>query len=73
MESEKLTLDFRTVKSVSRSFAHQYSVRKKASKKEIAETNMSAEIMLMFELANHHQDAPMITLPRVSKPQVITV
>ena len=72
-ESKKLTLDFTAVKSVSRSFAHQYSIRKKSSRKEIKEINMSEEIARMFELVNRNQRASRMTLPRVSRAQVIAV
>ena len=73
LESKTITLDFAAVKSVSRSFAHQYAIRKKASKKEIKEINVSKEMMRMFELVNRSQKSSRMTLPRVSKVQVIRV
>jgi hypothetical protein len=72
-EAKKLILDFTAVRSVSRSFAHQYSVRKKASRKDVEEANMSKEISLMFQLASQTQERPLVSLPRASKAQVITV
>ena len=72
-EEKTLTLDFTGVRSVSRSFAHQYAIQKRASKKRIVEANMTEEIARMFELVNRNQQASRMVLPRVSRPQVITV
>jgi hypothetical protein len=72
-EAKNLILDFAAVRSVSRSFAHQYSVRKKASSKDIEETNMTRDVSRMFQLASQTQEKSMMTLPRISKTQVITV
>lgn len=72
-EEKTLTLDFTGVKSVSRSFAHQYAVRKRVSKKYLVETNMSTEVQRMLRLASREQIQAKITLPPVSKPQLITI
>jgi uncharacterized protein DUF4325 len=72
-EAKTLILDFTGVRSVSRSFAHQYAIRKKTSKKHLIEANASQEMARMFELVNRNQQASRMTLPRVSKAQVITV
>jgi len=72
-EDKTLILDFTAIRSVSRSFAHQYAIRKRASKKHLVEANMSPEIARMFELVNRNQQASRMILPRVSKAEVITV
>ncbi len=68
-----LTLDFSGVRSASRSFAHQYAIRKKASRKRLLEANMNPDVERMIALASRvSQASPKVTLPRVSKPQLIT-
>jgi STAS-like domain of unknown function (DUF4325) len=72
-EEKTLALDFTGVRFVSRSFAHQYAIRKKGSKKRITEVNVSKEVERMLDLASHVHTAPKVTLPRVGKSQLITV
>lgn len=46
--SEAVKVDFMGVRSITRSFAHQYLARKKASSKAVLEKNMSESIRRMF-------------------------
>lgn len=48
--AESITLDFRNVHSISRSFAHQYLLRKEASRKQIIEINVEKNVAKMLEL-----------------------
>lgn len=45
-------VDFLDVRSISRSFAHQYTIRKKRSARRITELNMSQNVMKMFDIVN---------------------
>ncbi|HIH18343.1 TPA: STAS-like domain-containing protein [Candidatus Micrarchaeota archaeon] len=45
---KKIVMDFSKVRSVTRSFAHQYSIRKKASSKSIVEKAVPVNIRKMF-------------------------
>jgi len=47
-----ITLSFKNVKSISRSFAHEYLTRKKTSKKKITETDMPVNVRKMFDVVN---------------------
>ncbi|MGD1836606.1 MAG: hypothetical protein ACPKPY_00925 [Nitrososphaeraceae archaeon] len=47
---DKIKLDFLDVKSISRSFAHEYSIRKKNSRKIIVEVNMPKNIEKMLRI-----------------------
>ena len=53
---EKIYIDFSGIKSISRSFAHEYSIRKKNSKKLINEINMPENIEKMFRIVNSIND-----------------
>jgi len=46
--AKRIVMDFSKVRSVTRSFAHQYSLRKKASSKAIVEKAMPVNIRRMF-------------------------
>jgi len=49
---DEIVIDFAEVKSISRSFAHQYQIRKKASKKMIRETHVPEHVAKMFRVIN---------------------
>lgn len=48
LPTDRITLDFTGVHSISRSFAHQYVSRKKTSTKQINEINLPDNIAKMF-------------------------
>ena len=52
MPFEKIYIDFSEIKSISRSFAHEYSNRKKKTTKLITEINMLENIEKMFRIVN---------------------
>ncbi|MGI0014661.1 MAG: hypothetical protein ACREBU_14660 [Nitrososphaera sp.] len=50
LHSHELVIDFSDVRSISRSFAHQYQARKKMSKKKIREIHVPSLVAKMFEV-----------------------
>lgn len=52
MPSKKVTLDFKNVEFASRSFAHEYSLKKKKSNKIFIEKNMVVAVKKMFKLTS---------------------
>lgn len=54
-KSEKVAVDFSKIRSITRSFAHQYLVRKNASRKVILEKNVPVDIEKMFSVVRHNQ------------------
>jgi hypothetical protein len=52
VDSNEVNIDFSGVKSISRSFAHQYQTRKRASKKNISETHVPAAVTRMFDVVD---------------------
>jgi len=70
---EHFVLDFADIESISRSFAHQYMTRKKASNKRIKEVNVPENIRRMLELVGQVADRPRLLLPKISQSEVITV
>ncbi len=53
LPSNNLTVDFAGVRSISRSFAHQYTTRKKTSSKLINEINMPDNVVKMLEIVRN--------------------
>ncbi len=47
---KEIIVDFNSVKSISRSFAHEYITRKNQSKKSITETNVPDNVKKMFKV-----------------------
>jgi len=54
---KNVEVDFRNVKFVSRSFAHQYLLRKESSKKNVSEINMSSQTRKIFKIARKKSDS----------------
>ena len=66
-----VVIDFSEVTSIARSFAHQYSLRKKSSKKDISEINMPINIRKMFDIVeNKYEKTKLIEIGSV-KPIVV--
>jgi 2-hydroxy-3-keto-5-methylthiopentenyl-1-phosphate phosphatase len=49
-EAPEIIIDFRSVQSITRSFAHQYLINKEKSKKTIINVNIPPTIKTMFEI-----------------------
>jgi hypothetical protein len=49
-KEKNIIIDFSGIKTITRSFAHQYTLNKKKSKKNISEINMPKDIAKMFDL-----------------------
>jgi hypothetical protein len=52
MKEKQVTVDFKKVKAISRSFAQEYLTRKNSSKKDINEANVPENVEKMFEIIN---------------------
>ncbi len=50
INAPKIIVDFRKVKSITRSFAHQYLINKEKSNKNIIDVNIDSNINKMFLL-----------------------
>src|SRR3989338_601448 len=51
-EIRQVIIDFKGIKSISRSFAQEYLYRKANSRKNITETNIPENVEKMFEIIN---------------------
>ncbi len=71
LSERKVVIDFSGTSTITRSFAHQYSLRKKASKKDISEINMPTNIRKMFDIVeNKYEKTKLIEIGSV-KPIVV--
>ncbi|MFA4946599.1 MAG: DUF4325 domain-containing protein [Candidatus Micrarchaeia archaeon] len=52
-KEKNITVNFKGVKSISRSFAHQYLENKKNSEKIISETNIPDNVEKMFQVVEN--------------------
>lgn len=50
LDSSDIVIDFSEVRSISRSFAHQYQARKKMSKKKFRERRVPSSVAKMFQV-----------------------
>jgi len=55
LSTQKVVIDFSGIKSITRSFAHQYIVNKTKSNKQIAEREIPLTIKPMFELVERQR------------------
>jgi len=72
LDADRLVFDFADVRSISRSFADQYTLRKHVSRKVIEETDKSQEVQLMLDLVSRPSSGIRVKLPPFHKPQLIT-
>jgi hypothetical protein len=69
-----VTLDFTGVHSISRSFAHQYALRKQRTDKVIRETHLESDVEKMIRLVEHQtHSSSFLRLPPMKHPRTITV
>ena len=75
MDAPIIVIDFTGVRTISRSFAHQYLVRKKESPKEIKETNMPDNVSKMFDVVERSvsENHPRTLTLHLSKLGALTV
>ncbi len=55
LEESKIIIDFSNITFMSSSFAHQYILNRKSSKKDITENNVTKQAMQMFELVERRR------------------
>ena len=60
LPEQEIIINFVGVKSISRSFAHEYITRKNQSKKTIIETNISENVKKMFQVVEHPRDKSLV-------------
>lgn len=53
LHASEIIIDFSEVKSISRSFAHQYQVRKQSSRKKISEVHVPEHVAKMFRVVKN--------------------
>jgi hypothetical protein len=63
-KNKEIIIDFKNVKSITRSFAHQYQENKTLSKKKIYEENVPTNVSKMFKIITNTntERAPLINL-----------
>lgn len=54
-QDANITLDFSMVSSISRSFAHEYIMKKKLSSKTVSEVHVPVSVKKMLEFVNSKQ------------------
>ncbi len=62
LEARKIIIDFNKIRTVSRSFAHQYLILKKRSKKTISEINKNKDVEKMFKIVATSKTRPADTM-----------
>ena len=55
LDKDELTIDFKYVNTVSRSFAQEYLIRKKAMSKQINEINVPDNVRKMFHVVESNK------------------
>ncbi len=63
LPEKTIIVDFKNVKSISRSFAHEYITRKKSSTKNFKEVNFSASVRKMFTVVKEPKAKAVIIDP----------
>ncbi len=58
LKENEIVIDFSKVTFMTSSFAHQYLLNKKKSKKDISEANIPSTIQQMFELVEKRKNTP---------------
>ncbi len=71
-KDHEITIDFKNIEFMSRSFAHEYLQQKTKSKKEIKEMNISTDIKKMLNYVQHTQAKPVIITSR-EKVEVVAL
>lgn len=61
LDAKEIVIDFSGIKSISRSFAHQYILRKRKTQKKIAESNMPENVERMFEIVRQPKTETIFT------------
>lgn len=64
LKDEKITIDFKGIEFMSRSFAHEYLRQKTKSKKDINEISVPSDIKKMFTYVENAQAKPVIISAR---------
>lgn len=57
-DKKDVTIDFADIRSISRSFAHEYLLQKEKSTKKITEVNIPQNIQKMFDIVNKTSTKP---------------
>ncbi len=65
LPSEEVVLDFKDVRSISRSFAHEFVDRKRSSQKKVREVNVPQNVRKMFAVVEEPREKQHIFNTRV--------
>ena len=68
---DECIIDFSNIRSISRTFAHEYLTQKKSANKKISETNIPITVEKMFQIVKNSTDKP--RLIEVDHSQVIPI
>lgn len=60
LSTKEVIIDFKGVKSISRSFAHEYITKKKNSSKNILEINIPENVRKMFDVVKHPKEKTLV-------------
>lgn len=60
LPQKEIIVDFSAIKSISRSFAHEYITRKNQSKKNISETNVPENVRKMFQVVEQPKEKTLV-------------
>ncbi|MHA1834085.1 MAG: STAS-like domain-containing protein [Candidatus Baldrarchaeia archaeon] len=66
-----IIIDFKNVRSITRSFAHEYTIRKARSSKRIIEINVPFNISKMFDVVKKKQKKTILFDSNITKPIVL--
>jgi hypothetical protein len=72
LKDSEITIDFKGIEFMSRSFAHEYLQQKAKAKKDIKETNIPSDIKKMLSYVQHAQAKPIIITSR-EKVEVVAL
>lgn len=71
LDSLDVEVDFKGVKTITRSFAHEYIERKKASRTRVSEINVPVNVQKMFDVVNEQGEKHKVV--DMSKVKVVTL
>ncbi|MEM4273667.1 MAG: STAS-like domain-containing protein [Candidatus Caldarchaeum sp.] len=67
-QDEEVVIDFEGVRSITGAFAHQYILRKRASRKKVIEQNMPEPVRRMFKIVSNRRKPAKHVLPPANQP-----
>ena len=72
-QDKKVVIDFEGVRSITGAFAHQYILRKRASRKKVIEQNMPEAVRRMLKIVSNRRKPAKHVLPPANKPIQLSI